>query len=63
MNIPLYKFQTFKLSFFFFLSVLIESSFQFWQNTSDLVMELANPKTDKADHVLNFTNKLHKWAL
>ena len=32
---------------FLFLSVLIQSSLQFWWNTSDLVMELANPKMDK----------------
>ena len=33
---------------FLFLSVLIQSSLQFWWNTSDLVMELANPKMDKS---------------
>ena len=32
---------------FLFLSILIQSSLQFWWNTSDLVMELANPKMDK----------------
>ena len=57
------KIGTMSISLYKFLSVLIQCSLRFWQNTFDLVMELANPKMDiTADHVLNF-RKLHKWVL